>query len=252
MGFVRRVGYRRPNYGVFLSPRPKNSRIIRRFWPHHTWEGFYRFDGKLESGFRHNDFHVYFQNGSSVGSAFNQNYEQLFKPFEIHPGVVLPVGQYSFNNWSLYGDTDQSARLYATANYAWGSFYSGKIQTTTLGGGLRSGYKYLVSARYIRNDVALPVGQFATNLAVLQFTYSFTPKNYVQSLIQYNSASHQVGMNIRLAMIRLANTGLFVVYNSRFDTLGLDSHDLTGTLPTPYRRTLNRALLVKYTYLFDF
>ena len=61
----------------------------------------------------------------------------------------------------------------------------------------------------------------------------FTPKNYVQSLIQYNSASHQVGMNIRLAMIRLANTGLFVVYNSRFDTLGLDSHDLTGTLQRP-------------------
>ena len=31
VGFVRRVGYRKPSYGVFFSPRPKNSRLIRRF-----------------------------------------------------------------------------------------------------------------------------------------------------------------------------------------------------------------------------
>lgn len=251
-GFVRRVGYRRPNYGVFVSPRPKNSRIIRRFWPHHHWEGYYRFNGRQESGFRHSDFRVDFQNGSSAGLAFNESFEQLFRPFEIHPGVVLPVGEYPFNTWSLYANSDQSARIYATGNYAWGDFYSGKIRTVSLGGGLRSGYKYLVSARYIRNDVELPMGDFTTDLAILQFTYSFTPKSYLQSLIQYNSASHQFGVNIRLAMIRIANTGLFVVYNSRFDTLGADSHEAAGTLPVPYRRTLNRALLAKFTYLFDF
>lgn len=251
-GFAHRVGYRKPTYGVFLSPRPKNSRFIRRFWPHHFWEGYYRFDGRQESGFRHNDFRVFFQNGSSVGLAFNENFEQLFKPFEIHPGVVLPIGAYSFNNWSFYAESDESARLYATGNYSWGDFYSGRIRTVTLGGGLRSGHKYLLSARYIRNDVELPVGDFATNLAVLALTYSFTPKSYVQSLIQYNSANHQLGVNIRLAVIRIANTGLFVVYNSRFDTLGLDPHESVGMLPRPYRRTLNRALLAKFTYLFDF
>jgi len=251
-GFVQRVGYRRPNYGVFVSPRPKNSRFIRRFWPHHHWQGYYRFDGRQESGFRHTDFRADFQDGSSAGLAFNENFEQLFGPFEIHPGVVLPMGEYPFNNWSLYANSDQSARLYATGNFAWGEFYSGRIRTVTLGGGLRSSFRYLLSARYIRNDVELPVGDFATDLAILQFTYSFTPKSYLQSLIQYNSASHQVGVNIRLAMIRIANTGLFVVYNSRFDTLGLHPDEDPGMLPMPYQRTLNRALLAKFTYLFDF
>jgi hypothetical protein len=252
VGFVRRVGYRRPNYGVSFSPRPKNSPFIRRFWPHHHWEGYYRYDGRQESGFRHSDFRVDFHNGSSAGLAFNESFEQLFEPFEIHPNVVLPVGEYPFNNWSLYANSDRSARLYATGRYSWGDFYSGRIRTLSLDGGLRSGAKYLLSARYIRNAAELPVGDFMTDLAVLQFTYSFTPKSYLQSLIQYNSASHQVGFNIRLAMIRIANTGLFVVYNSRFDTLGLDPHEDAGMLPTPYRRTLNRALLAKFTYLFDF
>jgi hypothetical protein len=252
VGFVQRVGFRRPNYGIFISPRPKNSRFIRRFWPHHHWQGYYHFDGRPESGFRHTDFRVDFVDGSSAGLAFNQTFEQLFKPFEIHPRVVLPVGEYPFDNWSLYGNTDPSGRFYANANYAWGEFYSGRIRTTTLGGGLRSGSRYLLSARYIRNDVELPVGDFATDLAILQFTYSFTPKSYIQSLIQYNSASQQIGVNVRYALVRMANTGLFIVYNSRFDTLGMDAQETDGLLPAPYRRTLNRALLVKYTYLFDF
>ncbi len=252
VGFVRRVGYRRPNYGIFLSPHPKKSRVIRRFWPHHHWEGFYRFDGRPESGFRHSDFRVDFVDGSSAGIAYNNTFEQLFKPFEIHPGVVLPVGEYPFNNWSAYGNTDPSARLYANINYAWGEFYSGHIRTLALSGGMRSGFRYLLSANYTRNDVKLPAGNFATDLVILQFTYSFTPKSYLQSLIQYNSTSHQFGVNLRYALIRMANTGLYVVYNSRFDTLGAEGYEATGMPPSPYQRTLNRALLVKYTYLFNF
>jgi hypothetical protein len=252
VGFVRRVGYRRPNYGVYFAPRPKNSRFIRRFWPHHYWEGYYRFDGEPESGFRHNDFRIDLQDGSSVGLALNQSFEQLFAPFEIHPGVVLPPGRYPFSNWSAYAESDSSARAFASGRYSWGDFYSGSIRTLDLSAGLRSGHRYLLSARYTRNDVDLPVGDFVTNLAILQFTYSFTPKSYLQSLIQYNSTNHQFGVNLRLALIRLANTGLFVVYNSRFDTLGQDAHEADGFPAGTYRRTLNRALLAKYTYLFDF
>jgi len=96
------------------------------------------------------------------------------------------------------------------------------------------------------------VGNFATDLAVLQFTYSFTPKSYLQSLIQYNSRNNQVGVNLRYALIRTANTGLFIVYNSRFDALGYDPDDPGGLLPSPYRRTLDRAVLAKFTYMFDY
>ena len=252
VGFVRRVGYRRPNYGIFASPRPKNKRYIRRFWPHHHWEGFYRFNGEQESGFRHSDFRIDFNNGGSTGLAYNETFEQLFRPFEISPGVVLPVGRYGFSNWSAYANSDPSARLYGNFNYAWGPFYSGHIRTLSLGAGVRSGYKYLLSTRYIRNDVELPEGNFATDLAILQFTYSFTPKSYLQSLIQYNSQTNQVGVNIRYALIRIANTGLFIVYNSRFDTLGYDPNDPGGLLPPSYRRTLGRAVLAKFTYLFDY
>ena len=252
VGFVRRVGYRKPSYGLFFSPRPKNSRLIRRFWPHHSWRGFYRFDGKAESLFRHNDFRVFFQNGSSVGLAYNQNLEQLFEPFEISSGVILPVGTYRFNNWVLTLESDESARLFARANYSQGQFYSGHIKTLDLRTGIRSTDKFLLSTSYIRNDVTLPVGDFTTHLAILQFNYSFTPKNYIQSLIQYNSAINQIGTNIRFALLRTSNTGLFVVYTSRFDTTGFDPHENPMLSPRALRNTLDRALIAKFTYLFDF
>ena len=95
------------------------------------------------------------------------------------------------------------------------------------------------------------MGDFTTHLAILQFNYSFTPKSYIQSLIQYNSAINQIGANIRFALLRTSNTGLFVVYTTRFDTTGFDPHD--GPLLSPRtRHTLDRALIAKFTYLFDF
>ena len=252
VGFVPRVGYRRPSYRIAVSPRPKNSRLIRRFWPHHSWNGFYRFDGRMETGFRHNDVRVFFNNGSSAGLAFNQNFEQLFDPFEIHPGIVLPIGIYKFDNWVATLESDESARLFARGTYSKGDFFSGTIQSVNVSNGFRTGAKFLLSTRYIRNDVTLPEGEFTTHLGVLQFNYSFTPKSFLQALVQYNSTANQIGANIRFSLLRTANTGLFVVYNSNFDTLGFDPDD--PTLPTPQtrRHTLDRALIIKFTHLFDF
>ena len=252
VGFVRRVGYRKPSYGVYVSPRPRNSRLIRRFWPHYSWRGFYRFDGEKESSFGHSDFRVFFQNGSSVGLAYNQNFEQLFEPFEISPGIELSKGSYQFNNWLLTLESDESASLFTEAHISLGEFYRGRIRSLNIQGGFRSGAKFLLAGRYIWNDIRLPEGDFVTNLGVLQFSYSFTPKCYLQSLIQYNSSSRQIGLNIRFALLRTGNTGLFVVYNSQFDETGFDPHDISPLTREATQHTLNRALLAKFTYLFDF
>ncbi len=261
VGFVRHTsrpedgqlpGYRKANYAVYYSPRPKNSRYIRRFWPHHSWQGFYRLDGRPESGFHHNDFRVFFQNGGSVGLAYNLNFEQLFEPFEIFPGVTLPVGSYEFNNWVLTVDSDESANLFAAANFSKGAFFSGDIQTINVKAGVRSGSQFLLATRYIRNNVSLPLADFTTNLSVWQVNYSFTPKSYIQALIQYNSTIKQIGANIRFALLRTSNTGLFVVYNSKFDTLGFDPHENSFLGQRSLRHTLDRVLLAKFTYLLDF
>ncbi|MDE2927543.1 MAG: DUF5916 domain-containing protein [Acidobacteriota bacterium] len=253
VGFVPRSGYRKPSYGIYFNPRPKNHPFFRRFWPHHSWRGHYRFDGSPESGWRHNDMRVFFQNGGSVGLAYNQNFEQLFEPFEIFEDVVLPKGRYHFDNFLLTVESDESADLFGVANYSWGEFYSGHIKTLSLRAGFRVGAEFLLAARYVRNGVELPEGRFNTDLAMVQLNYSFTPKSYIQSLIQYNSTEREIGANIRFALLRTGSTGFFIVYNSHFDPTGIDPHE-GPMVPGPYRtqRTLDRTILAKFTYLLDF
>ena len=44
-------------------------------------------------------------------------------------------------------------------------------------------------------------------------SYSFTPRIYVQALLQYNDRARLWSTNLRFGWLQTANTGLFVVYN---------------------------------------
>ena len=131
-------------------------------------------------------------------------------------------------------------------NFSIGDFYSGTIRTINAAGGYRYGQNISWRANYIRNFIALPEGDFTTDLVGLRFNWSFTPKSYLQIFSQYNSQTGQVGTNIRLALLSTSSTGFFVVYNTRVATEDfLDPHG-------DQRRTMSRVLMVKFNYLFDF
>jgi hypothetical protein len=89
------------------------------------------------------------------------------------------------------------------------------------------------------NDIDLPGGDFVTNLVRLRLNYSFTPKMFLQSLIQYNDRDDLWSMNLRYGWLQSANAGLFLVYN---DSRGIES----------MRDTISdRSVLLKFSWLFD-
>ena len=90
-----------------------------------------------------------------------------------------------------------------------------------------------------RNDIDLPGGSFKTNLARTRISYSFNPRVFVQSLIQYNDREDIWSANFRFGWLQTANTGIFVVYN---DTRGFT--DSVANTP-------DRSLVVKINRLFD-
>ena len=55
--------------------------------------------------------------------------------------------------------------------------------------------------------------RFETNLGRLRLSYSFTPRIFVQALVQYNDRDDAWATNLRFGWLQAANTGLFVVYN---------------------------------------
>ena len=246
VGFVRRVGFRKGyyfyRYTHYLQDGP-----IRSIEPHALVQNWYALGtNEKESGFEH--FHVdsRWQNGGRLGLAWNRNFERLDLPFEVHPGIFVPVGRHPFDELILNYRTDPSAPLFLGGNTAVGDFYNGKIRTLNFQGGYRRGKNLTWTGSFIRNFVRLPVGDFNTNLIGLRFNWTFTPKSFLQTFSQYNSTTNQIGHNIRFALLSTSSTGLFVVYNTATSTTDFrDPHDIE-------RRTLSRALFIKFSHLLDY
>ena len=251
VGFVNRVGFRKPSFGYRRTFTPEGKRL-RAIFPHFQWNRWYTIAAEgqprgKESGFEHYHLDTRWQNGSTLGIAWNRNFERLDKPFEVYPGINIRPGAYHYSEMVANFGSDPSANLFASGNVAVGNFYAGTIRTINVNGGYRiGGYRYTLAASYIRNFIHLPEGNFDTDLLGYRFNWSFTPKSYFQSFIQYNSRTQDVGINVRLGLLSTSSTGLFIVYNSRVATVDfLDPHEVE-------RRTLSRALFVKFNYLFDF
>jgi len=248
---VNRVGFRKPSFGYRRTFTPEGKRL-RAIFPHFQWNRWYTIAAEgqprgKESGFEHYHLDTRWQNGSTLGIAWNRNFERLDKPFEVYPGINIRPGAYHYSEMVANFGSDPSANLFASGNVAVGNFYAGTIRTINVNGGYRiGGYRYTLAASYIRNFIHLPEGNFDTDLLGYRFNWSFTPKSYFQSFIQYNSRTQDVGINVRLGLLSTSSTGLFIVYNSRVATVDfLDPHEVE-------RRTLSRALFVKFNYLFDF
>ena len=82
-------------------------------------------------------------------------------------------------------------------------------------------------------------GDLHAILSGARLSYSFTPRMFLQSLIQYNNVSNLLSVNARFGLLKNANTGLFVVLNI------LKDDDLLDYIN-------NQRLTVKYTHTFDF
>ena len=154
---------------------------------------------------------------------------------------MVPPGTYDHREAMLVGITNQGAPLSLEARVTAGGFFGGSRVSSS--GIVRSRVGEAFSARldYTRNDVSLPDGRFLTNLLKLRLSYSFTPRLYVQGLVQRNDVVDLWSTNLRLGWLQAANTGLFLVYNenraSERDPLGMGLRD--------------RSFTVKYSHTFD-
>ncbi len=246
VGFVRRVGFRKPNVGYRRRFFPANS-WIRSYEPHFSVNQWYTIESNdKESEFQHYHFNGRMQNGGQFGAAFNSSFERLDRPFEVNPGTFIPAGGYRFNEVALDYMSDPSKMLFYQLDLAKGQFYDGDLLNYRVQIGYRPSAKLSWIGSYQKNKIDLPYGSFDTDLVGLRFNWSFTPKSYLQAFSQYNSVSRQIGHNIRFALLSTSSTGLFVVYNTAQSSyIFNDPHGVD-------RRQLSQALIIKYNHMLDF
>ena len=238
VGFLPRDGYRAIIGRVQRMIRLPSISWLRQLNPHMMLRNFYDFDWFHESRYLHIDFSGELENGGFFSLATNVRREGLIDPFEIADGVIIPPDTYDFTEFRLRFGTNQSAAWAVTGDVTVGGFYSGSRESYVGELTNRIGSTWVGALRLAHDDVDLAEGAFKNTLVGAKLAYSFTPRVFLQALVQYNTDASDVSANIRFGWLNTAGTGLFLVYNEV-------QHTEWPTGP------VERAFIIKYTHQFN-
>jgi len=137
----------------------------------------------------------------------------LTEPFEIRPGIKIPVGAYQFNRPIVQFTSDLSKKIIITAREKWGKFYTGTRYETSGGIQWRPNAHLLFDFGESYNKVHLREGDFNTSLFTGRFNYNFSRKLLTSAFVQLNSAARLSLINVRLRYIYRPNSDFFIIYN---------------------------------------
>jgi hypothetical protein len=242
VGFLSREdGFRKMEVQAFSRLRPKSLSWFQEIRPHSTYRAYWNPDGFQETGYWHLDSHWELKSAWEFHTGMNLTREGVVRPFEIYPGIFVPPGTYDHAEAQLVLQTNQGAPVSSRTTVTFGGYFGGDRVEFRPAMNLRLGQAFTGEFSWSRNDIDLPAGSFVTNLARTRLSYSFSPRVFVQTLIQYNDRADLWSTNFRFGWLQQANTGIFVVYT--------DSHLIDGTELIPTRT--DRSVIVKVSRMFD-
>ena len=239
LGFLQRTAYRSFNGLVFHRARP-DFLGLHELRPHGSYNGYWGLDGWYESGLLHLDNHWEWENGYEVHTGVNVTHEGVREPFAIVDQVTVAAGSYDHVEAQLVAMTDQRKWISLSVRATIGGFFGGERVALSPSLILRAGEAFNSEFGLDRNEADLPDGGFTTTLFRARLSYSFTPRLYVQALLQLNDAAEVRTANLRFGWLHTAGTGLFIVYNL---TSGFDDVLIPGVD--------NQTLVIKYSHLFN-
>ena len=238
VGFLGRESFRKADWMVLYRYRPSSFLGLQELRPHASYRGYWNFQGFQETGYLHVDNHWEWKSGASVHTGVNFTREGVEEPFEIYPNIFVPPGTYDHQEAQLVAFSNEGAWISGRLETRIGGFFGGDRIATEPSVRMRLGDRFNTQIGWSRNNISLPGGDFTTDLSRVRISYSFTPRIFAQSLIQYNNVDEIWSVNLRFAWLQAANTGLFVVYN---DTRGFEFSDFRG----------ERSLIIKFSKMFD-
>ena len=239
VGFLRRTGgFRKFDVGLNSTSRPDGFLKFQELTPHMSFTRFWNLDRVMESSFLHLHFQGEFEDSSSAGVAYDIRSEAVFEEFSVSD-IPIPPGRYDFNEVQYSYDYNRSAPVSFGMRATVAGFFGGDIVTLRPSVRARYGEMFNLSLSYSRNDIDLPNGSAITNLTSVRAAYNFSPRLFVQTLLQHNDSADLWSVNFRFGWLQDANTGLFLVYN---ETEGI------GDIVPSFA---GRSVILKYSYLFD-
>jgi hypothetical protein len=237
VGFLQRSSFKKPEFLVFRSIRLKNMGDMMEIRPHIAYRIYSDFENRMQTSFLHIDNHWVWKSGLELHTGYNATGEGVYQPFSISD-VEVDAGTYHHGEAQIVFFTNANKPLFYRTYTKIGGYFGGTRITTSNTFKLRMGDKFNSELNLSYNDLNLPNGDVNVVVTGAKLAYSFTPRMFLQTLIQYNNVTEITSVNTRFGWLRDANTGLFVVFNIIRD------QDLFNPMN-------NQIVTVKYTHNFD-
>jgi hypothetical protein len=237
VGFLLRTAFKKPEFIIFKQIRLENFGPFLEVRPHIAHRSYFDFQDRLVSGWTHIDNHWVWPSGFEVHTGVNITSEGVYDAFKISD-VEIPAGDYNHQEFQLYLQSNPNTALNYTSRTVLGGYYGGDRFLTSNSINYRIGNKFNSTLNLDYTKLKLKNGDINAFITGLRLSYSFSPKMYLQSLVQYNNVTNITSVNTRFGMLQTANSGLFVVVNFVRDS---DWFDYLNS----------QSISIKYSYQFD-
>ncbi|MDT0539718.1 DUF5916 domain-containing protein [Croceitalea sp. P059] len=237
VGFLQRSAFRKPEFLIFKAHRFKDAGKLLEIRPHLSYRSYWNFDDEQITGFLHVDNHWEFKSGFEIHTGINFTQERVLEEFNIS-NVTVPVGNYRNQELQFVLITNPNNAFSLSTRTFIGGYFNGNRISNSGTANYRIGNRFNTSLVFSHNDIKLETGNTTAFVSGLRLAYSFTPRIFLQSLIQRNNVSEITSVNARFGWLQNANTGLFVVFNIVKDDNIFDALN-------------NQIFTVKYTHRFD-
>ena len=216
LGFVQRSDVNQ--YGGYFRYRWHPDGYIRYFDLEATPKIYTSLAGDLQSGYLGAPALQFVnQRGDSLYLGLISSRENLLEPFEIHPGVVIPRGEYSFEHGFASLTTTTARPVSAFASVDSGAFYNGRSDQFVAGLEWRPNQKLFFGTKWEYDRFNLPAGDFDVVVASARMNIAFNARLSWNNLIQFDNISKTLGFYSRLKWIVRPGSELYLVFKNGVD-----------------------------------
>ncbi len=230
LGFISRNGIQDYSGHVAYTHRPDDS-YWRTLYFNLDWQRIDNITGGLQSqSVGVTPIQMTNRTGDVLFIRKNIEKEVLDVPFPIYPGIVIPAGTYSFDDFGIEFQFSAYRRFSGRITRIEGSFYDGTSVRTFGNLTWAPSPRFRTTASFNINDIELPQGKFKTKVLSTGFDIVFSSKLSWTNLIQYDNVSEVAGVNVRLNWIPQAGREFFFVINHNLEDLDRDNrfHSMTA------------------------
>jgi Domain of unknown function (DUF5916)/Carbohydrate family 9 binding domain-like len=215
LGFVPRTDIRRLSLSANFDPRPKDFLGIRQMFHEFSFTRFTNLAHDQVESWQVLISPLNYELNSGEDIVFNAapQFERLFEPFEIAPGVTLPSGDYRFTRWGFEIYTASKRRWEFYNAWSFGSFWSGHANQ------FETGFHYKVAPHFQsgltleQTFARLAEGNFVSRLFVLRADYSVSPLLTFFNLVQFDNEQADLGWQSRVRWILRPGNDMFLVFS---------------------------------------